>query len=111
MKISQCHSHLLATTLEGLPAGLKPFGKLRSGLRMVALDQVGRGTTALLPWVATGKLQSGLREKGIHQLSVPEFTLEIDDAFIFDGEAFPAGRYRVGQGPVLEFVTPSADPA
>ena len=102
---------LLATTLEGLPAGLKPFGKLRSGLRMVALDQVGRRTTALLPLIVTGKMQSGLREKGIHQLSVPEFTLTIDDTFIFDGEAFPAGRYRVGQGPALEFVIPANDPA
>lgn len=102
---------LLATTLEQLPAGLQPFGRLRSGLRMVALDQIGRRTTALLPLAITGKIQSGLREKGIHQLSVPEFTLDIDGAFIFDGEAFPAGRYRVGQGPALEFVTPPADPA
>lgn len=102
---------LIATTLESLPAGMKPFGRLRSGLRMVALDQVNRRTTALLPWVATGKLQSGLREKGIHQLSVPEFALTIEDSFIFDGEAFPAGRYHVGQGPALEFVTPERVPA
>lgn len=97
---------LLATTLERLPANLKPFGRHRTGLRMVALDQIGRRTIALLPFAVTGKLQSGLRERGIHQLSVPEFTLEIDAPFIFDGEAFPAGRYRVGQGPALEFVTP-----
>ena len=70
-----------------------------------------RRTTALLPWVATGKLQSGLRERGIHQLSVPEFALTIEDSFIFDGEAFPAGRYHVGQGPALEFVTPERVPA
>ncbi|MEL7318904.1 MAG: acylglycerol kinase family protein [Pseudomonadota bacterium] len=100
---------LLATTLERLPAGLKPFGKLRTGLRLVALDQVGRRTTALLPFAVSGMMQSGLREKGIHQVSVPEFTLEIDDSFIFDGEAFPAGRYGVSQGPALKFVTPSQD--
>lgn len=98
---------LLATTLERLPAGLKPFGRLRSGLRMLALDQVGRRTTATLPIAALGALQSGLREKGIHQLSLSEFTLAIDDAFIFDGEAFPAGRYRIGQGPALEFIAPA----
>jgi len=100
---------LLGTTLERLPAGLKPFGKLRTGLRLVALDQVGRRTTALVPLALMGKWQSGLREKGIHQLSVPEFNLTIDDAFIFDGEAFPAGRYQVSQGPSLEFVTPPQD--
>ncbi|MEM7688490.1 MAG: acylglycerol kinase family protein [Pseudomonadota bacterium] len=100
---------LLATTLERLPAGIKPFGRLRTGLRLVALDQVGRRTTALLPFAMTGALQSGLREKGIHQLSLSEFTLTIDDAFIFDGEAFPAGAYSVGQGPAIEFVTPPQD--
>lgn len=102
---------LIATTLERLPAGMKPFGRLRSGLRMVALDQVNRRTTALIPWVALGKLQTGLREKGIHQLSVPEFALTIAEPFIFDGEAFPPGRYHVGQGPALEFVTPFVTPA
>ena len=98
---------LLATTLENLPAGLKPFGKLRTGLRMAALDQVDRRAMALLPLAALGKIQSGLRERGILQLSLPEFTLSIDDAFIFDGEAFPPGQYRIGQGPALEFVTPA----
>ncbi|NQX94765.1 MAG: acylglycerol kinase family protein [Erythrobacter sp.] len=100
---------LLATTLERLPAGLNPFGRLRSGLRMVAMDQIGRWTTTILPLVAMGKWQSGLRDKGIHQLSLSEFTLEIGDSFILDGEAFPAGQYCVGQGPALEFVTPPQD--
>lgn len=102
---------LVATTLETLPGGLKPFGRLRSGLRMVALDQVGRRTTAMLPWVVMGKVQSGLREKGIHQLGLSEFTLSIEDAFIFDGEAFPPGRYRIAQGPALKFVSPPKDNA
>ena len=100
---------LFASTLERLPAGLKPFGRLRTGLRMVVLDQVSRRTASLIPWIAIGKTPKGLREKGIHQLSLPEFTLAIDEPFIFDGEAFPAGRYRIGQGPKLEFVVP-ADP-
>ncbi|MDJ0979596.1 MAG: diacylglycerol kinase family protein [Erythrobacter sp.] len=99
---------MLATTLERLPAGLKPFGRLRTGLRMVVLDQVDRRTAVMLPLAAFGKLDSGARERGIHQLSVPEFTLAIEDSFIFDGEAFPKGRYRVGQGPALQFVTPKA---
>ncbi|MEO1731326.1 MAG: acylglycerol kinase family protein [Pseudomonadota bacterium] len=101
---------LFASTLERLPAGLKPFGRLRSGLRMVALDQISRRTAVIVPFVAMGRTPSGLRDKGIHQLSLSEFTLAIDEPFIFDGEAFPAGRYRIGQGPNLEFVVP-ADPA
>ncbi|MEM6494384.1 MAG: acylglycerol kinase family protein [Pseudomonadota bacterium] len=98
---------LIATTLERLPAKLQPFGALRTGLRMVAVDQVDRRTTALLPFAALGRLQSGLRQRGIHQLRLSEFTLAIDDAFILDGEAFAPGRYRIGQGPALEFVTPA----
>ncbi|MEL6737310.1 MAG: diacylglycerol kinase family protein [Pseudomonadota bacterium] len=98
---------LLATTLENLPAGLRPFGRLRTGLRMVAVDQINRRTTAMLPAVALGKVRSGLRERGIHQLSLSEFTLTIDEPLIFDGEAFAPGRYRISQGPSLEFVTPA----
>ncbi|MEM6856722.1 MAG: acylglycerol kinase family protein [Pseudomonadota bacterium] len=98
---------LLATTLENLPAGLRPFGRLKTGLRMVAVDQINRRTTAMLPLAALGKIRSGLRERGIHQLSLPEFTLTIDEPLIFDGEAFEPGRYRIGQGPLLEFVTPA----
>ena len=100
---------LFASTLEKLPAGLQPFGHLRTGLRVVAVDQVSRRTAARMPFVAMGKSLADLREKGIHQVSLPEFTLTIEEPFIFDGEAFPAGRYRIAQGPALEFVTPAAD--
>ncbi len=102
---------LFTTTLEQLPAGLKPFGRLRSGLKVLAVDQISRRTTAIVPLVATGRMQSGLRERGIHQVGASEFTLEIEDQFIFDGEAFPAGHYRIAQGPALEFVTPDQSPA
>jgi diacylglycerol kinase (ATP) len=53
-----------------------------------------------------GKIRNGLRERGIHQLTASQFTLSIDDQFILDGEAFPAGDYRIGQGPELAFVAP-----
>lgn len=97
---------LFASTLERLPAGIRPFGFLRNGLKLVAVDQISRRTTALIPLVVTGKLQNGLRERGIHQLAASQFTLAIDDQFILDGEAFPAGEYVIGQGPELAFVTP-----
>ncbi len=97
---------LFASTLEQLPAGMKPFGKLKSGLKLVALDHLSRRTVALLPFIIGGHMTGKLRERGIHQLSTPEFTLDIDDQFILDGEAFPAGKYRIGQGPEMRFVTP-----
>lgn len=97
---------LFASTLERLPAGIHPFGPLRTGLKLVAVDQISRRTTALVPLVVMGKLRTGLRERGIHQLAASQFTLSIDDQFILDGEEFPAGDYRVEQGPELAFVTP-----
>lgn len=97
---------LFASTLERLPAGINPFGALRHGLKLVALDQISRRTTALIPAILLGKLRNGLRERGIHQLTASQFSLSIDDQFILDGEAFPPGDYRIEQGPELAFVTP-----
>jgi hypothetical protein len=97
---------LFASTLERLPAGIKPFGALKGGLKLVALDQISRRTTALLPLAMIGIVRNGLRQRGIHQLAATQFSLSIDDPFILDGEAFPAGDYRIEQGPELAFVTP-----
>ena len=97
---------LFASTLERLPAGIKPFGALVGGLKLVAVEQISRRTTALVPLVLMGKLRESLRARGIHQLAATQFSLTIDDQFILDGEAFPAGDYRIEQGPELAFVTP-----
>jgi hypothetical protein len=97
---------LFASTLERLPAGIKAFGTLKSGLKLVAIDQISRRTTALIPLALLGKYKRPLRERGIHQLAATQFSLSIEDQFILDGEAFPAGDYRIEQGPELVFVTP-----
>ena len=96
---------LVATTFENLPAGVKPFGNLRKGLKLGVLDQISRRTAMKLPALIRGKVFPDMRERGMHQISVPQFLLTIDDQIIFDGEAFPAGEYRVAQGPELEFVS------
>ena len=97
---------LFASTLERLPAGIKPFGALRNGLKLAAIDQISRRSTALIPLVLTGTVRNGLRERGIHQLAATHFSLAIEDQFILDGEAFPAGHYLIEQGPELAFVAP-----
>lgn len=97
---------LFASTLERMPAGIRPFGALKNGLKLVAVDQISRRTTALIPLALLGKLRGSLRSRGIHQLAASQFSLSIDDPFILDGEAFPAGDYRIEQGPELAFVTP-----
>lgn len=97
---------LFASTLERLPAGIRPFGRLRSGLKLVVVDQISRRTTALIPAMVMGWMDKNLRDRGVHQLTASQFALAIEDQFILDGEAFPAGEYRIEQGPELEFVTP-----
>ena len=97
---------LFASTLERMPAGAKPFGQLRSGLKLVATDQIKRRSIFTLIHLLRGGTAPNLRERGFHQLSTPQFTLEIDAPFILDGEAFPPGKYCIGQGPELAFVSP-----
>lgn len=97
---------LFASTLERLPAGINPFGPLKGGLKLLAIDQISRRTTALIPLAMLGRLRGSLRERGIHQVGVSRFSLAIDDAIILDGEAFPPGEYLIEQGPELVFVTP-----
>jgi hypothetical protein len=97
---------LFASTLERLPAGIRPFGSLKNGLKLVAVDQISRRTTALIPLILMDKVGGSLRERGIHQLAATQFSLSIDGQFILDGEAFPAGDYCIEQGPELAFVTP-----
>jgi len=96
---------LIASTFENMPVGVKPFGNLRQGLKLAVLDQISRRSALRMPWVVRGKTHPSMRDRGIHQISVPQFTLEIDDPIVFDGEAFPQGKYRIAQGPELEFVT------
>ena len=97
---------LFASTLERLPAGIRPFGPLKGGLKLAAIDQISRRSTALIPLVLTGAVKHGLRERGIHQLAATQFSLSIGDQFILDGEAFPAGDYLIEQGPELAFIAP-----
>lgn len=97
---------LVASTLENFPVGIKPFGKLREGLKLAVMDKPRRRLLAMLPLIAGGYTPGWLADWGLHQCRASEFELDIEDQFILDGEAFPAGRYRVTQGPELHFVVP-----
>ena len=97
---------LFSSTLERFPAGLKPFGAHRQGLKLAVLDQVSRRTMMMVPALMLGLIKKNLRKRGAHQLSVGSFEMDLGGQFILDGEAFPAGRYCVEQGPELEFVAP-----
>ena len=97
---------LLATTLERLPAGIKLFGKGQRGLKLFVMDKMRRPLVASLPATLFGYDPPWLAKAGFHRIEASEFALDVGGQFILDGEAFPAGRYVVREGPELAFVVP-----
>lgn len=99
-------SILMASTLERFPGGIKLFGALREGLKLAVLDRPSRRVLAMMPLILAGMRLKDPAARGLHYRTADTFELTIDDEYILDGEAFPAGSYRVSQGPALRFVVP-----
>lgn len=98
---------MVATTFENFPLGARPFGKhVRPGMKLGILDWPARWMIMLLPAIIYGLRARFLENRGAHRLHADEIDLELDGSFILDGEAFPAGRYILQQGPQLTFVVP-----
>ena len=96
---------LLASTLRRMPLGIKLFGDLRVGLKLAVMDRPARRLMACMPAILAGWQPRWLEQAGLHRRQADAFEMIIDDQFILDGEAFPAGSYLVSQGPELTFVT------
>ena len=97
---------LFASTLERFPLGMHPFGRVRPGLKLAVIDAPVRWMLALIPLMLTGFDKPFLARNGFHRIDADQLDLELGDRFILDGEYFPAGRYRLRQGPELRFVVP-----
>lgn len=97
---------MLASTLERLPAGLKPFGRTRPGLKSLVVDAPPRGLATSVPFLLAGHEGAWLETRGYHRIDASAFDVAFDAGFILDGEAFPGGTYRVAQGAPLHFVVP-----
>jgi len=97
----------IATTFERFPLGVRPFGRdVPAGLKIGLLDAPARRVMMLLPLILLGFLGRMLERHGGHRFSTGAIDLDLDGAFIFDGEAFPAGHYVLEEGPLLTFVVP-----
>ncbi len=94
------------STLETFPLGMKLFGKVTGTLKYGALDRPLRRVVLLLPFLLAGWDKPLFARLGVHRGAAEEAFLEVEDRFILDGEAFPAGRYRLRAGPPLHFVAP-----
>lgn len=97
---------MFASTLSRFPAGMRPFGERGEGLRAAVIDTAHRGLLLRLPLVFRGLVGERLLRFGYHVIQDDALQLDIGDRFILDGEAFPAGRYRLSLGPKLRFVVP-----
>lgn len=96
----------LASTLERMPMGIKVYGPERPGLKMAIMDRPRRRLLASIPAILAGWQPGWLAKAGLHQLDAEGFSIDVAEPVIVDGEAFPAGRYHVEQGPNLSFVVP-----
>ena len=97
---------LLASTLERFPAGMKPFGHVEGGLKIAVIDHASRRTLLRLPLTLRGNLPQDMAAKGLHQCAADCLSLDIAEPIILDGEAYPAGKYRIEPGPAIDFVAP-----
>lgn len=97
---------LLVSTLSRFPLGMQPFGKPRSGIRYSVIDAPLRRVVAMVPALLSGWETPGHERLGVFRGSTNEAWVEFGDRFILDGEAFPAGRYRLRMGPKLQFIAP-----
>ena len=97
---------LFASTLRNFPAGLRPFGNEQGRLRLALLDHAKRTLLMRLPLIFFGRAGAALHRMGFHIIGTDRIDLDIGDQFILDGEAFPAGSYRLEAGAKLRFVVP-----
>ena len=99
--------HLVfASTLGRFPAGMRPFGEGGHGLRAAVIDSTHRGLLLRLPLIFRGVVSAKMRRFGYHVVEADGLRMDLAERFILDGEAFPAGRYRLSLGPKLRFVVP-----
>lgn len=97
----------VATTFETFPLGIKPFGRdVAPGLKVGLIDWPTRSLMAMLVPILYGLGNRFMARRGIHRHITNAIDIELGGAFILDGEAFPAGRYILDEGPPLTFIVP-----
>jgi diacylglycerol kinase (ATP) len=97
---------MLASTLERLPLGLKPFGSQRPGLKLLVVDAPPRRLAMMLAPLLAGRETRALEKHGYHRVDASTVTIDTDTSFIHDGESFPRGQYVLRRAPALRFVVP-----
>ncbi len=97
---------LLASTLERLPLGLKPFGRPRPGMKLLGVDAPPKALFVSAPILVSGSEAGWLARAGYHRLDANRVGLTLDTGFVLDGETYAGGELIVAQGRALNFVVP-----
>jgi len=97
---------VLASTLQRLPLGVRPFGRTGEGLRALIVQAPPRRLIRALRPVLSGGERPWLEAAGYHRRTVERFRLSLETGFILDGEPYPGGELEIRQGAPLEFVVP-----
>ncbi|WP_375404258.1 diacylglycerol/lipid kinase family protein [uncultured Sphingomonas sp.] len=97
---------LLASTLETLPLGIRPFGSARPGLKTLTIDAPPRRILTAVGPLLAGSEAAWLERAGFHRVDAPSADLDVEGGFILDGEVFPGGAYRLTEAAPISFVVP-----
>ena len=96
-----------ASSFEHFPLGIRPFGPTAgAGMKLLVLDAPLRGLLALMPLYLAGSTARFFERWGAHRFVADDLDVELGGSFVFDGEEFPQGRYRLQNGPLLNFIVP-----
>ncbi len=96
---------LMATTLERLPFGMRPFGPA-PGLKVLDVDAPPRALAAAVPKLLWGEDEAWLAARGYRRGPADVLTVSLDGEIIVDGETYPGGDLTITEGRALRFLVP-----
>ena len=97
---------VMASTLERLPLGARPFGTPRPGAKLLTVQAPPKRLLAAVPIMLAGRDPAWLEAAGYRRADMDEMRLSIDADFVLDGEIYPGGDLTLRRGAPLTFVTP-----
>lgn len=97
---------LLGSTLERLPLNLRPFGVIRPGMKVLAVEAPPRRLALNIVPLLAGSERPGLKHDGYHRADPQSFELSVERGFILDGELYAGGDLTISTGEPLYFSVP-----
>jgi hypothetical protein len=97
---------VMSSTLERMPIGLRPFGRVRGGLKLLAVDAPPRKILRCAAALAAGSERQWISDAGCQRADTESFRLRMACEFILDGERFPGGDLTISQGAPIDFLVP-----